>query len=127
MKTRSLFIVAAVLEGAIGLALLVVPAEVVRILLGTAFEAPAGSVVARVAGAALLALALANWHARRSEPSAAATGIVAAMFFYNAAAAVVLAYAGIGLHLYSIALWPTVVLHLAMAVWCLGCLLGKGR
>jgi hypothetical protein len=127
MKTASLFTVTAVIEGATGLALLVVPAEVVRILLGGSFEAPSGQVVARVAGAALLALALANWRARSDERSTAAAGLVAAMLLYNAVTAVVLAHAGYSLRMRGIGLWPVVVLHAAMAVWCLARLRRHGR
>jgi hypothetical protein len=36
-----------------------------------------------------------------------------------------LVYAGMGLKLSSVALWPTVLIHAAMAVWCVMRLLGK--
>ena len=127
MRTGSLFTVTAVVEAATGLALLIVPAEVVRVLLGGSFEAPAGQVVARVAGAALLALALANWRARSDERSSAAAGVVAAMLLYNTVTAAVLAYAGYSLRMRGIGLWPAVVLHVVMAVWCLARLRGHGR
>jgi hypothetical protein len=127
MRTGSLFTATAVVEGATGLALLIVPAEVARILLGASFEAPAGQVVARVAGSALLALALANWRARSDERSAAAAGVVAAMLLYNTVTAAVLAYAGYALRMRGIGLWPAVVLHAVMAVWCLALLRRHGR
>jgi hypothetical protein len=37
---------------------------------------------------------------------------------YNVAAVVVLAFAGIGFGLYGVALWPAVILHAVMTVWC---------
>lgn len=119
LKTRLLFIVTALLEVGIGLALLVSPALVASILIGAPFETAADSVVGRVAGAALLALGTASWLARYDEHARAATGLIVSLLLYNVAAAVVLAYAGVGLRLFGIGLWPAVVLHVVMAVWCL--------
>lgn len=119
MKTRLLLIVTAALEVGIGLALLVSPALAVSILIGVPFETTADSVVGRVAGAALLALAVAAWLARTDEHSHAATGLIVSLLIYNVAALVVLAYAGLGLRLVGIGLWPAVAVHGVMAVWCL--------
>lgn len=119
MKTRLLFIVTAVLEVGIGVALLVSPALTVSLLIGAPFETAADSVIGRVGGAGLLALGIASWLARNDEQSRAATGLIASLLLYNVAAAVVLAYAGLGLRLFGIGLWPAVVLHVVMAVWCL--------
>jgi hypothetical protein len=125
VKPKSLFVVTAVTEVGIGLALMVSPALPVLILIGAPFDTPADLVVGRVAGAALLALGLACCRARAEEHSRAATGIVSAILLYNVAVAGVLAYAGIGLRLFGVGLWPTVVLHVVMAVWCVACLLAK--
>jgi hypothetical protein len=40
------------------------------------------------------------------------------MSFYNFAAAMVLVYAAIRLDLRSALLWPAIVLHLCLGVWC---------
>jgi hypothetical protein len=125
MKTKPLFIATAVIEAGTGLALLLSPVLLASILIGAPFDTPADSVVGRVGGAALLALALACWCAREDGKSRAGRGVVAAMLLYNVAAVVVLAYAGIGLGLAGIGLWPAVVLHTAMAVWCLVCISGN--
>jgi len=103
------------------LALIAVPAIVVRLLLGAEISG-ASIPLARVAGAALLALGVACWLARDDTQSRAARGLVVAMLMYNIVATAVLAFAGIGLGLHGVALWPAVVLHAAMAVWCIGCL-----
>jgi len=103
------------------LALIAVPAIVVRLLFGA--EISGASVpLGRVAGAALLALGVACWLARGDTPSRAARGLIVAMLMYNLVATAVLAFAGIGLRLHGVALWPAVVLHAAMAVWCVVCL-----
>jgi hypothetical protein len=119
---KTLLAITAVLEAATGLALLASPPLVAGILLGASLDAPAAVVVGRVAGAALLALGAACWLARDDGPSRAARGLVAAMLLYNIAAVVVLAYAGAGLAPGTIFLWLAVVLHAALAVWCVACL-----
>jgi hypothetical protein len=116
---RLLLIFAAVLEAGAGLALLLMPTVAVSVLLGAPLDTPAGLVAARMAGAALVALAVACWQARNGERGSPATGVVEAMLFYNFAAAMVLAYAGIRLDLHGALLWPAIVLHLCLGVWCL--------
>ena len=122
MRTKLLFIVTAVIEAGTGLALLVSPALLAAILIGAPFDTLADSVVGRVAGAALLTLGLACWLARNDEQSRAATGLIVAMLLYNVATLLVLAFAGLGWGLLGVGLWPAVVLHALMAVWCLACL-----
>ena len=91
-------------------------------LLGASIEGPTALTVARVGGAGLLALGVACWLARGDANSRAAKGLVAAMLLYNVATVAILTYAGIGLGLYGVLLWPGVVLHAAMAVWCVASL-----
>jgi hypothetical protein len=123
MRIRPLFIVTAVLEIGAGMALMVSPAFFASILIGAPFDTAADAVVGRVAGAALLALALACWLARDDGYSSSARGIVSGMLLYNAVVVVVLACAGIAWGLSGIGLWPVVVLHATMALWCFACLM----
>jgi hypothetical protein len=122
MKTRTLFITTDALEIATGLALVVVPDTVMPLLLGTTLDAPAALVVARIAGAALISLGLACWLARKDELGRTAKGLVAAILAYNIIAVATLAYAGSSQGIGGMGLWPAVVLHLAMAAWCIVCL-----
>ena len=119
---KSLLTVTSFLEFAIGVALALSPSLVATILLGTSLDAPAARTVGRVTGAALVAMGVACWLARHDERSRAATGLVVAMLLYNIATVAVLAAAGVGSGLHGLGLWPTVVLHAAMASWCVMCL-----
>jgi hypothetical protein len=97
---KKVLVIAAVGEAATGLALLVVPSLVVRLLLG---EDPAGIAipVARVAGIALVALGIACW------PGPPRVG----MLIYSAVVTLFLAYLGLAGGIGGILLWPAVVLH----------------
>jgi hypothetical protein len=115
---KLLLIIAAVIEAGAGLTLLVMPGVGTSALLGAPLDIPTGLVAARIAGAALVALAIACWQARNGERGSPATGVVQAMSFYNFAGAMVLVYAGTRLDLRSALLWPAIVLHLGLGVWC---------
>src|SRR5438876_10405502 len=111
----------AIIEGATGLALIALPAIVVRLLLGAEISG-ASIPLGRVAGAALLALGVACWLARDDTQTRAARGLVSAMVLYNLGAVIILGSAGLGSQSVGIALWPAVILHAAMALWCVACL-----
>jgi hypothetical protein len=117
---NALYVATAVIEVGAGLALLCIPSTAVQILLGAPFEAPEALAVARVGGAALLALGVACWLARGDTKSRAARGLIAAMVIYNVGVALVLGIAGIRPIPAGVVLWPAaVVLHAAMAIWCI--------
>jgi hypothetical protein len=119
--------VTAIFEGATGAALLVAPSVPARLLLGVDQTSPEVAVVARVAGAALLAIGVMCWFARSDRHGSAHLGVLIGVVFYDMAAAGILAYAGLFLDLVGIALWPAVVLHSALAVWCVLSLCIKSR
>jgi hypothetical protein len=110
---KRLLAITAAIEAGTGIGLLVVPSVIAQVLLGATLDAPAAVTVARVAGAALLALAVACWLARDDGRA-----LVVAMLFYNIAAVAVLAHAAIGFALSDIGLWPAIGLHTALAGWC---------
>ena len=119
---KTLHTVTAVIEVGAGLALGCFPSAVVVLLLGSGLDTPAALILGRLAGAALFALGVACWLARGDAESRAARGLIAAMVVYNFAAVVLFAFAGLGLGLHGIALWPAIVLHAGMTGWCLACL-----
>jgi hypothetical protein len=96
---------AAVAELATGLALLVVPSLVGRLLLGVELAGVA-VVIGRVTGIALIALGIA------CLPGLALAG----MLTYSAAVTLYLAYVGLAGGFTGILLWPAVVLHTILTV-----------
>ena len=98
---KKLLTLTAVTEAATGLALLVVPSRVARLLLGT--ELTGVSIpIARVAGIALIALGVACWPGRPA---------LCGMLTYSALATVYLGYIAIGGEWVGPLLWPAVVVH----------------
>ena len=123
-SASTLFTATAAIELGAGLALLTFPSATAVLLVGAPLEAPVSLTVARVAGTALLALGVACWLARGDARSRAARGLVAAMVLYNLGVAVILAAAGIRSQPIGVALWPAVMLHAAMTVWCIASFVG---
>src|SRR5437773_11362823 len=107
----------AIIEAATGVGLIAVPAIVVRLLLDAEMSG-ATIPLGRVAGVALLALGIAGWLARDDTQTRVARGLVSAMVLYNLGAVIILGSAGLGSQSVGIALWPAVILHAVMAVWC---------
>src|SRR5437667_1868904 len=107
---KRFLILTAIIEAATGLALIALPAIVVRLLLGAEISG-ASIPLGRVAGAALLALGVACWLARDDTQSRTARGLVVAMLMYNLVATAVLAFAGLGLRMHGVGVWTAVDLH----------------
>lgn len=116
-------LVSAIFEVGAGLGLLVAPGLVASVLLGGSLDSASATVVARVAGAGLLALGIACARAR----SAGDLAIVSGMTVYNVVATAVLAHAVFQLGIRQPALVGAVVLHLVLAAWCLVALRHDGE
>jgi hypothetical protein len=102
---KQLLTFAAVIEAATGLALLVAPPLVGRLLLG-AESTGVAIPVARVLGIALIALGVACW---RGPP-------LLGMLTYGAAVTLYLSYLGIRGEWVGPLLWPAVVLHAVLTL-----------
>jgi len=98
---KKILTVAAVLEVATGMALLIVPSLVGRLLFGAEFTGVANP-AARVTGIALLALGVGCW------PGSTA---LCGMLTYGALVTLYLAYLGVIGEWVGPLLWPAVVLH----------------
>jgi hypothetical protein len=102
---KKVLIFAAVAETATGLALLLEPALVGKLLLDAEFLGVAIP-VARVAGMGLIGLGTACW------PGPALVG----MMIYSTAVTLYLAYLGFAGGLAGVFLWPAVALHLVLSI-----------
>ena len=122
---KRLLIATAVIELGPGVGLLCWPSAVVALLLGTPLDTVATLALGRLAGAALLTLALACWLARDHGQNPAARGVVVAMTLYNLGAVIVLGAAALQLPAHGLALRAVVALHAAMGAWCVVSLRGK--
>jgi hypothetical protein len=114
---KNLLVVTALVEILTGVALTFSPA--LPVSLPTARRSIRPLIRGRRRGGCWRSASLAGL-AREDGRSRAARGLVAAMLLYNAAAVAVLLHAGLRLKLSGIGLWPAVLLHLALAVWCIG-------
>ncbi len=120
-----LLTVDSVIEMGSGLLMVVFPSFLWKIVLGTALSTPVELTLSRIAGAAVVALATSWWLVRNDERSHTLRGVVGGMVVFNAGVVIALGYAGIALGLSTILLWPFILIHLAMAVWCIVCLRKK--
>ncbi len=110
---RNVLLFAAAVEAGTGLALMVNPALVVRLLLGADLAGP-GVPLARCFGIAIFALAVACWPSTaRVDAGSPATR---AMLIYNALVAAYLAWLGTADKFDGPLLWAGVVLHSIVAL-----------
>ncbi|MCV3211123.1 hypothetical protein OHD62_31150 [Mesorhizobium sp. YC-39] len=116
--TRKLFlIVIAAVEASTGLGLLLLPSVAFALLLGLESATVEVFFVGRIAGAALLAIGVASWMARKDKLNHSLFGLLIGVLIYNTAASILLMYAGAVLKMTGVMLWPTVAFHAILAVW----------
>lgn len=117
MSTKALLTVVAVAEALTGFGLLAMPSTIAALLLGSPLSAGVPLVVGRVAGIALIAIALVCWLERNRGSAAPPTSLLAGLLVYNAAIPLLLIYSNLVDDVSAIGLWPAVALHLAVAIW----------
>jgi hypothetical protein len=122
MSRKYLLILTGLFEAGTGLLALFLPSVLLALLLGASAAAPEALFTGRVVGAALLAIGVACWLARSDHGSPAQHGLLIAVLIYDATVAGLLAYAGLVLSMAGLALWPAVVVHSLLSVWCVVCL-----
>jgi hypothetical protein len=120
--TEQFLVVTAVMEVGAGVALLLAPALVIRLLFGPS-EIQTSVAIARLGGAALLSLGAACWWARHDDGSAASRALVGGLLIYNAAVVALVLVGTFGS--VSVPLGAIALLHGAMALWCVWLLRGQ--
>src|SRR5687768_10734945 len=124
MMMKTLLTISALLEGLTGLTLALMPSLVMPLLLGTELTDTTANLMCRLTGGVLLAIAFGCWLSRDDMQS---SNMLKVMLFYNFFSIVLLNYAVFVDKLSGPWLWPTVLLHVGLLVWCLACLLKRAK
>jgi hypothetical protein len=90
---------------------------IAALLLGASVTTSLELVMARLAGVALLALGLACFLAAGDAQGRAGRGLAAGILLYDGGVVAVLLYAGPGLRMSGVLLWPAALVHLAVGIW----------
>jgi hypothetical protein len=122
MRRTYFLIVTAVGEGGTGLLLLILPAMLLTLLLGESSATPEATFRARIFGAGLFAFSVTCWLVRNRHGRPAQLGLLVGALIYDVAAAALLAYLELVKGMAGIALWPAVITHVVLAVWCVACI-----
>jgi hypothetical protein len=119
--SKLLLLVTALVEMGAGIALLVAPSWVTKLLLGEALSSPPSLVLGQITGAALVSIAVACWFASNRELRDA-RGMIGSLLIYNLAVPALLIHAAFAYETRGIALWPACILHFGLAIWCMFCI-----
>jgi hypothetical protein len=119
---KSLLIITAVFEALTGIALLASPSRAGWSLTRRAIDSAASVIIARLAGAALLAIGVACWLARDNGHTPAGQALISGLLVYNLGAAAVLGFAGIASAANGAAIWPGAAVHAGLAAFCIAAL-----
>ena len=117
--------ITAVLEGVTAVALLVFPALPIRLLLGHPPRTEMASLGARLAGAALLVLAIACWRFGGRRFTRRSSALVVAIGLYDVLAAGLLISLWAAFPPGGALLWPAAALHVALGFWSAATVFGR--
>ena len=115
---KKLLTLTALLESGTALGLLIVPSVVTTIILGSPVDIKVALVISRISGIALLVIGIICWVNRNEEQNKSTKGLVGAIGLYNFGVIVVFVAAGLSPEPNGVGLWPIVVAHLIMGIWC---------
>jgi hypothetical protein len=118
MKIQLLLILTAVLETLTGISLLLAPAFIVQLLLGSEISTETEFTICRIGGSALIALGMICWLARQDVKSGASKALVGGLFVYNALVFITLANSAY-IAQTTPALISALVVHLALGIACI--------
>jgi hypothetical protein len=113
---KTLLSLTAVFECLTGLALITIPSTIIPMLLGMPFEDDRLHVISGITGAALMSIGTACWLLRNSGASGLA--LAKSLLVYNALSTLILLFAALGLKMTGLGLWPVIVIHFALSIWC---------
>lgn len=111
---KPLLLATALVEAGAGLALLAVPGVFAKMLYAAPIEGAVPLSIARIGGMGLLTLGVVAW----LSAGGPARAFVSGMVLYNVGAAVIFGLTALGPAPIGVALWPVVILHAVLAVWC---------
>ncbi len=112
---KSLLTTTALLEGIAGLAMAMAPSFVVSVLFGISMNEHGTDLMVRLAGATLITVAIACWLSAKDAHSFV---LVKSMTVYNILTIALLFYAVFARGISGPGLWPALVFHFGMLVWC---------
>jgi hypothetical protein len=118
---KTLLMVKTAVEVLAGLAFVLAPSALFVILLGVPLDTP-GAYAFRMFGAAIFSIGLMCWVAHEDSASTSVRRLLIVTAFYDVAFVAILLGARFFEGLSGIALWPTALLHLGLAVSCFFCL-----
>jgi len=116
---KKLLTLTAVLESGTGLGMLIVPSVVTTIILGSPVDTTVALVISRISGFALIVIGFVCWINRNGELINSTKGLVGAIGLYNFGVIVVFVAVGLSPEAIGVGLWPIVVAHLVMGIWCI--------